>query len=284
MSVPPLLRDETILGRHDGYPPGSVERAKSLGLKLWSESKCLVASLRLVRGTAGMIDREEAWRALGVASQAELVEEIVGRVAEGEDVPVAELVATIRSRLSPAGDAGGETAAAADAVDEPPAASPPRVLNLHHELLGDAVYVGPSYKARGLTGSPFANPFAIGRDTTRAEAVENYRQWLLEQPALLDRLHELRGRRLACWCSPAACHADVLIELVDADELLDELEAAGIRVEARGDRLRLLPASAVSEAIVDRVRPHKAGLLALLAARSRSSAAGLVTGTGDDVA
>jgi hypothetical protein len=270
MSVPPLLRHETILGRHDGYPPGSAERAKSLGLKLWSESKCLVASLRLVRGTAGMIDREEAWRALGVASQAELVEEIVGRVAEGEDVAVAELVAAIRSRLSPASDAGDEAAAAAaNAVEEPPAGSRPRVVNLHHEPLGGAVYVGRANRRRGLPASDFGNPFVVDADGTRAEVIEKYRRYLLDQPALLDRLHELRGRRLACWCKPLACHGDVLVELVDADAILDELKAAGVRVEARGDRLRLLPASAVDEALVARVRPHKAGVLALLEARSR---------------
>ncbi len=212
--------------------------------------------------------------------------------------------------------------ATVDAVEEPPAASRPRVVNLHRDELGDAAYVGRANRRRGLAGSDFGNPFVVDVDGTREEVVDRYRSWLLDEPALLDRLHELRGRRLACWCKPAACHGDVLAELVDADELLDELEAAGIRVEARGDRLRLLPASAVSEAIVDRVRPHKAGLLALLEARSwptrrgdretpeearqRQAAAierlrldreafveaakragvyrGLVTGTGDDVA
>jgi hypothetical protein len=161
-----------------------------------------------------------------------------------------------------------------DAVDEPETASRSRVINLHRDELGDAVYVGRANRRRGLAGSAFGNPYFEGRDGTREQVIELYRQWLLEQPALLDRLHELRGRRLACWCKPLACHGDVLAELVDADELIDELEAAGVRVEARGDRLRLLPASAVSEAIVDRVRPHKAGLLALLEARSRPTRRG----------
>ena len=142
------------------------------------------------------------------------------------------------------------------------------MLNLHHEPLGDAVYVGRANRRRGLAGSDFGNPYRVDADGTREHVVEKYRRWLLGQPALLDRLRELRGRRLACWCSPAACHADVLIELVDADAILDELKAAGVRVEARGDRLALLPASAVDEAIVARVKPHKAGLLALLEARS----------------
>lgn len=273
MSTPPLLRHDTILVWHNQYPPGSVERAKSLGMKLWSETKGLLASLRLVRGTAGMIDREEAWLALGVASQAELVEAIVGHVAGSDDVPVADVLTAIRSRLQPATDDQIEPLAA-DAVEEPEAGSRPRVLNLRHHELGDAVYVGRANPRRGLAGSAFGNPYQVGRDGTREQVIEIYRQWLLDQPALLDRLYELRGRRLACWCSPAACHADVLTELVDADELLDELKAAGIRVETRGDRLRLLPASAVSEAIVARVRPRKASLLALLEARSRPARRG----------
>jgi len=62
-------------------------------------------------------------------------------------------------------------------------------------------------------------------------------------------------------------------QIADASALLDELKAAGVRVEARGDRLRLLPASAVDEALVARVRPHKTGLLALLEARSRPAVA-----------
>ena len=33
---------------------------------------------------------------------------------------------------------------------------------------------------------------------------------------VLDSLHELRGKNLACWCSPSqACHADLLLELIN---------------------------------------------------------------------
>ena len=152
--------------------------------------------------------------------------------------------------------------------------SSPRVINLHANELGDAVYVGRRSHRRGLGGSAFGNPYKPGADGTRSEVIEKYRSWLLGQPALLDRLHELRGRRLACWCKPAACHGDVLVELVDADALLDELKAAGVRVQARGDRLALLPASAVDDTLVARVRPHKAALLALLAARSSTARRG----------
>lgn len=147
-------------------------------------------------------------------------------------------------------------------------APPPRVTNLHREELGDAFYVGRASPRRGLAGSAFGNPYVVGRDGTREQVIELYRRWLLGRPELLDRLLELRGRRLACWCRPEPCHAEVLAELVDADELLDELKAAGVTVEARGARLRLSPASRVSEALQARVAALKTATLSLLAARS----------------
>jgi hypothetical protein len=140
-----------------------------------------------------------------------------------------------------------------------------RVANLRHEPLGDAVYVGRAMPRHGLAGSDFANPYRVDVDGTREEVVEKYRRWLLGRPELLDRLRELRGRRLACWCKPEPCHADVLIELVDADALLDEFKAAGVTVEAREGKLRLSPASRVNAALLARTRPLKAGLLAILA-------------------
>ena len=33
---------------------------------------------------------------------------------------------------------------------------------------------------------------------------------------LLAQLHTLKGKRLACWCKPKACHGDVLAKLADA--------------------------------------------------------------------
>ncbi len=38
-----------------------------------------------------------------------------------------------------------------------------------------------------------------------------------QRARILLRLHELRGRDLACWCPPGCpCHADVLLELANA--------------------------------------------------------------------
>jgi hypothetical protein len=126
------------------------------------------------------------------------------------------------------------------------------------------VYVGRAAPRLGLAESPFANPFRIGPDGGRTDVIQRYRSWILDRPDLLLRLHELRGRPLACWCAPEPCHADVLAPLVDADEILDELKASGMSVEAVEGRLRLRPTEKASAALVDRLRPLKAEILDLL--------------------
>ena len=54
----------------------------------------------------------------------------------------------------------------------------------------------------------WGNPFVIARDGSRADVVAKYRAWIVAQPALMNALDELRGRDLACWCAPLACHGD----------------------------------------------------------------------------
>jgi len=68
-----------------------------------------------------------------------------------------------------------------------------------------------------LIGRPskWGNPFKIGRDGSRKEVIRKYRKWLLKQPKLLAELPKLRGKVLACWCKPLACHGDVLAEMAD---------------------------------------------------------------------
>lgn len=63
--------------------------------------------------------------------------------------------------------------------------------------------------------SKWGNPFAIGRDGSRAEVIRKYRAWLNTQPQLLAALPELRDKTIACWCAPLACHGDVLAELAN---------------------------------------------------------------------
>jgi Domain of unknown function (DUF4326) len=72
----------------------------------------------------------------------------------------------------------------------------------------------------GYIGRPsiWGNPFEIGRDGTREEVIEKYREYILRKPELLSRLENLRGKTLACWCKPKACHGDVLVELLNINK------------------------------------------------------------------
>lgn len=86
--------------------------------------------------------------------------------------------------------------------------------DLYHPMVPPgAVYVGR--QGFGLRRSPWANPFSL-RKHDRAEALRLYRQWLVGQPALVDRARrELTGKQLACWCRVEdSCHADVLADII----------------------------------------------------------------------
>lgn len=144
--------------------------------------------------------------------------------------------------------------------------SGPRVIHWRdREHAPGFVYVGRAAPRLGLPESPFANPFKIGTDGGRTDVIQKYRTWILGRPDLLLRLRELRGRPLACWCAPEACHADILTAFVDADEILDELKASGVSLEVVEGRLRLRPAEKAGEGLVGRLRPLKAEILDLLA-------------------
>ncbi|MEU5785810.1 DUF4326 domain-containing protein [Micromonospora lupini] len=66
--------------------------------------------------------------------------------------------------------------------------------DLYHPVVPPgAVYVGR--QGFGLRRSPWANPFSL-RKHDRAEALRLYRQWLVGQPALVDRARrELTGKQ-----------------------------------------------------------------------------------------
>ena len=67
--------------------------------------------------------------------------------------------------------------------------------------------------------SKWGNRFVIGRDGTRDEVIEKYRQWLMQQPALLAAAREeLAGKVLGCFCAPQKCHGDVLAEIANASQ------------------------------------------------------------------
>ncbi|RZS44149.1 uncharacterized protein DUF4326 [Herbihabitans rhizosphaerae] len=81
---------------------------------------------------------------------------------------------------------------------------------------GLIVYIGHSGNRHSWPESDFANPFVAQRQD-RDLMITKYREWLVGQRDLLDRLRagELTGKALGCWCAPLPCHGDVLVEEID---------------------------------------------------------------------
>lgn len=63
--------------------------------------------------------------------------------------------------------------------------------------------------------SDWENPFVIGKDGTRKQVIEKFKQYMDCRYDLIVRLHELKGKILGCWCSPQSCHADYLAFLAN---------------------------------------------------------------------
>lgn len=86
-----------------------------------------------------------------------------------------------------------------------------QILNRHHAVPGNWVYVG--------RGSFLGNPFRIGKDGTREEVIEKYREWFAKQwekASFRKKVNEYVGDKdLMCYCAPEACHAEVIREFVD---------------------------------------------------------------------
>lgn len=78
-------------------------------------------------------------------------------------------------------------------------------------LPASAVYVGRPSK--------WGNPWSISDVCSREEAVSIYRRMICSNPKLVEAAKaELRGKDLVCWCAPLACHADVLLEIANAQD------------------------------------------------------------------
>lgn len=66
----------------------------------------------------------------------------------------------------------------------------------------------------------WGNPFKIGPNMDRTQAIALYRRWVagedLDIPPFALDPKELKGKNLACWCSlDGPCHAEVLLELAN---------------------------------------------------------------------
>lgn len=74
----------------------------------------------------------------------------------------------------------------------------PKVYHVR-EAPTDAIYIG--------RGSPWGNPFVIGKHGTRDEVCDRYEREILPT---LD-LSKLKGKNLVCHCKPKRCHGDSIL-------------------------------------------------------------------------
>lgn len=92
----------------------------------------------------------------------------------------------------------------------------PKVYNVKdYNIPNNAVYCG--------RGSPYGNPFKIGKDGNRDEVIEKFKKYLHGNAKLLAKVkQELRGKDLLCHCKPDRCHADILLIEANKNSLFDK--------------------------------------------------------------
>lgn len=89
------------------------------------------------------------------------------------------------------------------------------------------VYIGRdmNFYVKGTIGSIWQNPFVVAKPGkeykcrkpryTLDDVLRLYKEHIEASPDLINKLHELKGKTLGCWCKPNKCHGDVLIELIN---------------------------------------------------------------------
>lgn len=82
-----------------------------------------------------------------------------------------------------------------------------KVHNKYHQTApSDAIYIG--------RGSPFGNPYIIGKHGNRDEVCDKYMEYVKARPSLIRKIRkELKGKDLVCFCSPKRCHGDLLLQI-----------------------------------------------------------------------
>jgi hypothetical protein len=120
------------------------------------------------------------------------------------------------------------------------------VVNVQQDK-GD-VYIGRS--RQGEPPTKWHNPWWLRPDAIHLERLNNalqYAVYLYTKDELLSQVHVLRGKKLACFCSPRVCHGHVLKEVADSDDpratLIDVIGRLAVKIqeEAAKEILAIAP-------------------------------------------
>lgn len=78
------------------------------------------------------------------------------------------------------------------------------------------VYIGRA--GRGHDGY-FGNPYRIQEGQDRGSTLDKYTKYLVRRVSIdtefYERVKELSGKTLVCFCKPNPCHGDILAEMSD---------------------------------------------------------------------
>ena len=75
------------------------------------------------------------------------------------------------------------------------------------------VYIGRHNCYVGAPSSKWRNPYSAkkyGRD----KCIQMYEKYIRASDELMNSIEELRGKTLGCWCTPNACHGDILLKIL----------------------------------------------------------------------
>lgn len=94
-------------------------------------------------------------------------------------------------------------------IEEEKVDKTPRVVNIKSGEYYDIV-IGRE--------SIFGNPFVVGVHGTRDEVIDKFEEYLLQNHELMNEVRtKLKGKILACSCSPLRCHGDVLLKYANPE-------------------------------------------------------------------
>lgn len=79
---------------------------------------------------------------------------------------------------------------------------------------GEYTYIG--------RGSPFGNPFIMGKDGDRDEVINKHRDYFFRRiesdPDFRVAVMGLQGKTLGCYCAPKICHGNTIKAFLDSQE------------------------------------------------------------------
>ena len=78
-SLPAILKGRGILTHYSTNPNGSIERAKSIGIKLIGSSNSLDSTLAMWQSECDIVEREQPWKPLGLKSSSDFIKAVTGR-------------------------------------------------------------------------------------------------------------------------------------------------------------------------------------------------------------